>query len=1375
MIQAFGQTQYLTNVTLSAGSNLRVQNDALYANTTLTNNGTITLGGAAGTADLRSEGANLAINGTGTIVLDNSAGAARIFGGNITFGAGQTVQGAGSLGLNQTLFTINNVFSANSGSNLSIDVTGGNGGVGAGNGVGTGGNAGLLNNSTIQATGGSTLSFEGGLYENSATGVIQALAGSTVSLNNDSRILNGTLTSVGSGVINAVNANQYLTNVTLSAGSNLRVQNDALYANTTLTNNGTITLGGSAGTADLRSESPNLTISGTGTIVLDNSLGAARIFGGNITFGSNQSLRGGGQLGVNQTIITNNGLFSANSGSSLSIDVTGGNGGVGNPNGVGTNLASGLLNNNIIEATGGSTISLEGGLYENALGGIIRATNNSFINLNNDLRILNGTLTSDATSVIQAFGQTQYLTNVTLSAGSNLRVQNDALYANTTLTNNGTITLGGAAGTADLRSEGANLAINGTGTIVLDNSAGAARIFTGNITVGAGQTVQGAGSLGLNQTIFTNDGLISADAGTGISIDVSGGNGGVGAGNGVGTGGNAGLVNFGNMSGVNGGTLSFEGGLYENGDGGRLFANANGTVVFNNDASYFNLKSRGILDTGRIYAQGYGGAGTINLRSNAANVITTIGTASGPSTEVILEGAGSVVEVTPFGGGAPVTIDQTLTGVAASGVFALHDRNFTVVAGGGNFSNAGLTFVNNTVFTSNSFTNSGTLFSDATSSLTAPITNSGTILVSSGTLSTQAITGATGTIQTNAAATLNLGGNSTAGFLTNNGTLALGTRNVTVTTDYTNANFGSGNAFNNHANVTGTGQILALSATMNLSGAGLSGNNLNVGNVRIGGTSGTTLTITNNGASTNLIGAVKNSAAPGISLTGADWTAAAGGGTANVGLSFNGVAAGSLAGQTLNVVNNFDNVASRTLNVIGAAYNAATASVTPNPVTLGNARIGGTLSGTVTIANTAPAGLFSEGLAVTGATATGSASAGATPSGLIAAGSSQTTGVQLSTATAGAKTGTVTYGLATDGAGTSGLAQSAITSQGVTVNGSVFAVANPLINNASSFLNIGPVLVGSVVTRTLDISNVQLAGALGFQEGLNVGWGSVTGNSIAGTVGSITNLAAGGTNSSNLVLTFDTSSAGAKVGAVDILLTSNGLGTSGLGLFGLTSQSLAVTGQVNSIVNVLNPAVATIVTSTPITIADQRVGGSGSASLTIRNDGIGPSAGLDGSYASATSTATGTGSFANIASGSTSNAISVGVNTSAAGARGGVVTLDFASNLSPNPNVALPSQTVSVSGNVYQAAVAGAQPSTVTLGARRVGDAAASSVLTIANTAPVTAGFNEALTSNLSVGSGFSLNGGEPPTWPTSQQEAMRRSPCRTLQRPRAALRTPST
>ena len=42
-----------------------------------------------------------------------------------------------------------------------------------------------------------------------------------------------------------------------------------------------------------------------------------------------------------------------------------------------------------------------------------------------------------------------------------------------------------------------------------------------------------------------------------------------------------------------------------------------------------------------------------------------------------------------------------------------------------------------------------------------------------------------------------------------NGHLNLGTHNVAVAVDYNNANAGSGNSFNPHANVTGTGQINA--------------------------------------------------------------------------------------------------------------------------------------------------------------------------------------------------------------------------------------------------------------------------------------------------------------------------------------------------------------------------------------------------------------------------------------------------------------------------------------------------------------------------------------------------------------------------------------
>jgi hypothetical protein len=439
-------------------------------------------------------------------------------------------------------------------------------------------------------------------------------------------------------------------------------------------------------------------------------------------------------------------------------------------------------------------------------------------------------------------------------------------------------------------------------------------------------------------------------------------------------------------------------------------------------------------------------------------------------------------------------------------------------------------------------------------------------------------------------------------------------------------------------------------------------------------------------------------------------------------------------------------VAPTALAVTGGVFNAAVANITPNPIALGNTRVGGTLTGTVSIANTAPGGAFSEGLAVTSVTPSG-VGVGAAP-GLIAAGNAGTLAVNLNgqTGTAGAKSGTVQLGLASDGTGTSGLSQLGLTSQSVTVTGNVFQVANPVVNNASSFLNIGPVLVGTVVTRTLSIANPLIAPA-GFQEGLDASWntGSITGNAIADTTGSVTNLAAGATNATSMVLTFDTSSAGNKSGTVTINVASNGAGTSGLGLFALAGIPLTVTGSVETSTTVLNPAVATILNSQPIVVASQRVGGTNTAAVQVRNDGAPPSAGLDGSFASATGDATGAGSFTNMGTGGTSSAITVGVNSATAGAKSGTVTLDFASNLSPNPNVALPSQTVDVQGNVYQAAVARAVPTSINLGVTREGSTPLTANLVLHNDAPNIAGFSETLltTVSSSTPSGpFFVNGG---------------------------------
>src|SRR5690606_21024990 len=92
------------------------------------------------------------------------------------------------------------------------------------------------------------------------------------------------------------------------------------------------------------------------------------------------------------------------------------------------------------------------------------------------------------------------------------------------------------------------------------------------------------------------------------------------------------------------------------------------------------------------------------------------------------------------------------------------------------------------------------------------VTNTGT-LATSGVMNASALITGTGVVQINPGGQLNLGGASSAGAPINNGTastaLNLGAHDVTVSGDYQNANFGSGNSFARRSNVAGTGQILS--------------------------------------------------------------------------------------------------------------------------------------------------------------------------------------------------------------------------------------------------------------------------------------------------------------------------------------------------------------------------------------------------------------------------------------------------------------------------------------------------------------------------------------------------------------------------------------
>ena len=1117
-INTAGGNEYLNNVTLAAGSNLNVAaSNTLNLNTVFTNNGTVTINNGS---DLRNESGTLAINGTGTIIL-GTGGNNRILGGNITFGAGQTVQGTGQLGANQTIFTINNVFSANAGTVLSIDVSGGSGGTGVGNGLGTNANSGMINNSTIQSTNGSSLNFESGLYENSVNGVIQALAGSTVNLNNDARILGGTLTSVGTGVINTAGGNEYLNNVTLSSGSHLNVTaSNTLQLNNTFVNNGTVTINNGS---DLRNEAGTLTITGNGQIALG-AAGTNRILGGNIVFGSNQNVTGTGQLGANQTTITNNASFSVNTGGTLSIDVSGGSGGTGVGNGLGTNANSGLLNNGVIESTGGSTVAFESGLYENSIAGIIRAGVGSFVNLNNDARIVNGTLASVGTGAINTAGGNEYLNNVTLAAGSNLNVAaSNTLNLNTVFTNNGTVTINNGS---DLRSEGGGaLAINGTGTIIL-GAAGTNRLLGGIITIGSGQTVQGIGQFGANQTTIVNNGTISAITGN-LSVDVSGGSGTPG-----------GFVNNGLTQALSGGTLSLESGSYANSASGAFGAvGASSQFVMNHDANLANLLAGNVLSLGTYVSSTTGAASTLNIRGAGASNVATIGTgAAGTDTIVTLSGANSVFNVTNFNSGVNTTLDSTLTTVASSGRLNILDgRNFNIVAGSGSLTNNGIVQLGGGALTALASLGTNTGLITGFGSVGFGIANSGTVEALGGTLSTQAITGATGTIKSNSGATLALGGASSAGFLTNSGTLALGANNVTVTNDYTNASFGSGNAFSKHANVTGSGLILANSATMDLSGPALSGGTLNVGNVRTGGSSSTTLTITNNGTTTTLRGAVQNGSAPSVALSTPDFVLTPGGGSATVTISYTGLTAGSLAGQSLNVVNNFDNVANATIGLAGNIYQVAQAGTQPASLVLGARRVGDAAgSATITIANTAPITPgFNEALRANASANNSFLLNGAATATVnnLAAGSSAPITVTRGTGTAGAFSGTVTIANTSLAVAGSGLADLALGNQTIAVSNNVYAAA--VANVSGATVNFGTVRRGATSpTGSVGITN-GASGALTDSLVTTVGAtpAGVTGGSAPGP------LAAG--QSGNVAFSLSTATAGIVSGSAQLGFVSH--------------------------------------------------------------------------------------------------------------------------------------------------------------------------------------------------------------------------------------------
>lgn len=313
-------------------------------------------------------------------------------------------------------------------------------------------------------------------------------------------------------------------------------------------------------------------------------------------------------------------------------------------------------------------------------------------------------------------------------------------------------------------------------------------------------------------------------------------------------------------------------------------------------------------------------------------------------------------------------------------------------------------------------------------------------------------------------------------------------------------------------------------------------------------------------------------------------------------------------------------------------------------------------------------------------------------------------------------------------------------------NGQVLDITGTVYNYAkatlgSTTLSLGNFRVGTTASQALSLTNS--APNNGYSEGLTASFSGTTGNATAtGSIGSSNLIAAGATNNTALQVGISTSTVGAKSGTAILALTSDGTGTSGLGTTALASQTVTVSG------TVFREAVGSVAPTT-INLGNTHVGSSLSQALTVSNTAAtdGFSEGLTASFSGFTGGATGTGTTGVIAAGRSSTALSVGLSTTTAGAKSGTATVAYKSDgtgTSGLAAVADGSQSVNVTGAVYNLAQASVTPTTLDFGAYRLNNTVQTKSIAVSNTA-ASGNYSESL-----LVSGSSSNAAYSVTNPTS-------------------------
>jgi hypothetical protein len=508
----------VNQLTLGTGASLTMSNGRTLTLGSSTINGSLSINSTGTATSLLIGSATTTFSGSGTITL--SANANNQIRGAVSTNRlvnQVTIQGAGSLGAGQLALTNQGSIIASSSSvPLVVQPNA----------------SGIINTGTMTATGGATLTVQSGTINN-AGGTILAQTGSIVTLSNVT-LASGNITTVGTGEVKLADAT--LAGVTVSNSANgiiravsgvntllgaytdfvtsqVRVGNGAKVVlpigTGTVTLNGGIFVDSTGSDTVVEIGTTGMTINGAGRLVLSNNANNRVIGTGgtsSVTFGPSLTVHGSGQLGGGLLGITNQGTILADQSNPLIVRPS----------------SLGLANTGTMRAATGGSLTLQSGTFTNTGAGSIISDTGSHIDVSGST-ISGGTLTSSGTGHFHALDASTF-SGLTISTGTTVEVDNGhSLTLKGSIVNNGLISLLAAGSATELKMDGA-VTLGGSGNVTMTNSAsnrihGAAGSA---LTLGANQTISGAGEIGRDTMSFTNQGTVTANHSTALVINNSG-------------------------------------------------------------------------------------------------------------------------------------------------------------------------------------------------------------------------------------------------------------------------------------------------------------------------------------------------------------------------------------------------------------------------------------------------------------------------------------------------------------------------------------------------------------------------------------------------------------------------------------------------------------------------------------------------------------------------------------------------------------------------------------------------------------------------------------------------------------------------------------